>query len=156
MVVLHPAVRATHRLRRNYPQVPTFEFERLLYRVFVGCTFRCGPPGGQCWTAACDPGCVKTQKEIALAQQSNQKYRRDEYFMRLTNVMRINVAPKLPENSFYTAWVTSGGPALPSRWSAPEGTADENPKRWCIAAAVPDDIRMSAAPSHMILKSGSP
>ena len=27
---------------------------------------------------------------------------------------------------------------------------------WYIAAAVPDDIRMSAAPSRMIVKSGSP
>jgi len=29
-------------------------------------------------------------------------------------------------------------------------------KRWYIAAAVPDDIRMSAAPSRMMVKSGSP
>ena len=36
------AVRATPRLRPNYVREPTFEVERPLSPIFVGCTFRCG------------------------------------------------------------------------------------------------------------------
>ena len=35
---LIPAVRATCPLRPNYLQIPTFEIESLLYRIFVSCT----------------------------------------------------------------------------------------------------------------------
>jgi hypothetical protein len=54
---------------------------------------------------------------------------------------------------------------MPAAMSAVEGRADivcqelSGPflaRRWYIAAAVSDDIRMSAAPSRMIVKSGSP
>ena len=53
--------------------------------------------------------------------------------------------------------VVEGQPsARNGHWPWPHRMSACGSERWYIAAAVPDDIKMSAAPSRMIVKSGSP
>ena len=106
-VWLASEVRTTSRLRPNHPQLRTFAIEFPLSRFFFCCTFRCGPPGEQCWTAACDPGCVKTPAQRSSAQQLDLKGNEGKSLLRLKLTSRINISSWPPKYSFHTAWTQS-------------------------------------------------
>jgi hypothetical protein len=52
---LRAEVRKTSRLRPNYLQEQTFATERLLFRVFISCTPRCGRPAKGRGSSLADP-----------------------------------------------------------------------------------------------------
>ncbi len=106
--------------------------------LFVRFTLGSGPAESGVWTAAFDPGCVKTWTPRPSAQQLNREGSVDESLLPRTSASRLNISSRSPKNGFHTAWVTTGPSAALPGTSAPWGKADE------IGAKADIGARMSA------------